>query len=89
MAIPERLRGNRARANFLQVDSEIALTFSSIALEAIDPEKRRRTIHTARRAYDTIVRLRVDVDLTDAENDKLDINLRRLKIELQSLGQSF
>jgi hypothetical protein len=89
MAIPERLRGNKARANFLKVDSEIALTFSSIALEATDPEKRRRTIHTARRAYDAIVRLRENVDLTEAENDNLNVNLRRLKSELQRLGQSF
>src|SRR5215469_5262052 len=45
---------NRLRANFLQIDSEIALTFSDIAMHASDHEKRKRTAQTARRAYDTI-----------------------------------
>jgi len=45
-------------------------------------------ILTARRAFDTIIRLRKDVVLSDAEGDKLDFNLLRLKGELQSLGQS-
>ena len=80
---------NRLRANFLQIDSEIALTFSGIALGASDRERKRRTTLTARKAYDTIMRMREDVDLRVAEKDRLDANLRRLKRELQSLGQSF
>jgi len=82
-------RTNRVRADFLQVDSEIALTFSGIALEARDHGKRKRMIQSARRAYDTITRLRTNVELSHAECDKLDVNLRRLKSELQGLGQSF
>jgi len=82
-------RTNSLRANFLQVDSEIALTFASLALEADDQQKRRRTAETARKAYDTIIRLRKDTDLGDAEKDKLEANLRQLKSELQSLGQRF
>src|SRR5215472_1561813 len=81
-------RTNRLRANFLQIDCEIALTFCSLALATSDQEKRRRTIRAARKAYDTIMRLRETTDLSDAEN-KLEANLKRLKSELQRLGQSF
>jgi hypothetical protein len=82
-------RTNTLRADFLQIDSEIALTFSSIALRASDQDTRIRTTKTARRAYDTILWLREDTYLTDAASDKLDANMRRLRNELQSLGQSF
>ena len=81
-------RHNRLSADFLQIDSEIALTLAGIALETTNEERRRRMILTARRALDTIIRLRKDVVLSDAEGDKLDFNLQRLKGELQSLGQS-
>ena len=80
---------NRAKADFLQIDSDIALTFAGIALTTKDEKKKQRTTHAARRAYDTIVRLREGVDLTDAENAKLDRALLRLKSELQMLGETF
>ena len=83
----EDQRANRIRADFLLIDSEVALTFSGI--EAVNPEKRKRRTQTARKAFDTIMRLREDVDLRQAERDKLDANLQRLKSELQGLGQRF
>lgn len=86
---PGASRTNRLSVDFLQIDSEIGLTFSGIALEANDPEKRKRMAQFARRAYDTIARLRTDVELSQAEGDKLDTNLQRLKSELQRLGQGF
>ena len=82
-------RTNELRAKFLQIDSEIALTFANLALTASDPQKRNRTSQVAREAYDTIMRLREETDVSDAKRDKLDANLRRLKRELQSLGQCF
>lgn len=82
-------RTNRMGAEFLQIDSEIALTFSGMALGASDKEKRRRTTKTARRAYDTIMRLRKGIALTDAQTEKLDANVQRLKSELQRLGEVF
>ena len=85
--IPERTK--RVAAEFLQIDCEIALTFAGIALTTSDEQKRRRLIRAARKAYDTIMRLRKDFDLTDSGRDKLCANLQRLKGELQSLGQSF
>jgi len=78
---------NRIGARFLQIDSEIALTFCSLALGANDEEKRRRTTQSARKAYDTIMRLRKGIKLTDAQKGKLDANLQRLKSELRRLGE--
>jgi hypothetical protein len=82
-------RTNKLRADFLQVDSEFALTYSGIALQTRDDDKRRRTTQKARSAYDAIIRLRKHVDLTTAESDRLDRNLERIKRELQTLGESF
>jgi hypothetical protein len=82
-------RANRARADFLLIDSEIALTFCGIALASNDREKRRRTERIARNAYDTIMRMKLDIALTDVEVDKLDHNMQRLKSELERLGEKF
>ena len=79
-------RTNKLSADFLIIDSEVALTFANLALTATSPEKKRRTAQTARKAYDTIMRLRQYVELSDAEESKLEANLRRLKRELQKLG---
>jgi hypothetical protein len=80
---------NRVGADFLRIDSKIALTLSSIALGASELQKKRRTAETARKAYDAIMRLREILDLTEAERDELETNLHRLKGDLESLGQTF
>lgn len=85
---PLETKTNKLRANFLQIDSAIALTFSSMALETRNPEKRKRTTWSARKAYDTIMQFRENTDLSDQQRGKLETNLRRLKNELQRLGQS-
>ena len=82
-------RTSKIRANFLQIHSETGLTFSGIALRERDANTRRRTIQTARKAYDTIMRLREGTDLGESDREKLEANLRRLKSELESLGQEF
>ena len=82
-------RFNRAGADFLHIDSEIALTFANLALETANPEKKQRTTGVARRAYDAITRLREGINLDETRAAKLDANLARLKNELQSLGQTF
>ena len=82
-------RTSKLGAEFLQIDSEVALTFSGIALGTDDEEKKQRMTQTARKAYDTIMHLRRGIELTDAQRNKLDANLQRLKSELQSLGQRF
>jgi hypothetical protein len=91
-AMPKRWPGeqtNRLVAEFLQTDAEIALTFCAIALEAKDEPRKSRTSQTARKAYDTIMRLRKGIDLSDKQKRQLDASLQRLKSELETLGQSF
>ena len=80
---------SRAGAKFLQTDSAIALTLTGIALQTTNPEKKRRLTKVARKAYDSIMRLRKKIDLNEAERDKLDANLQRLKGEIQRLEESF
>lgn len=81
-----RNRRNRVEAAFLRIDSEIALTFASLALTSSDPEKRRRRAQAARKAYETIMQLRKNVDLSAEQNDRLDANLQKLQSELRTLG---
>jgi hypothetical protein len=81
---------NRTSTDFLKVDLETALTFSSIALQSLDdPIKRQRNRRNARRGYDVIVRLMVRVSLTEDDARHIDLNLQRLKRELQQLGETF
>lgn len=80
-------RANRARADFLLIDSEMALTFSGLALEDSNQENRLRRTQTARKAFDTIMRLRQDVALSDRDANKVNDNLERLRRELQELGE--
>jgi hypothetical protein len=56
---------NRSEADFLRIGSEVALTLSSIAFGATDEETRTRTTIAARKAFDTIARLRWRIELTD------------------------
>jgi len=84
-----RKETNRRGADFLRIDSHVGLTFSGLALAATDQEGRRRTTGIARRAHDTIMRLRQKIKLTDTQTTELDRNLLRLKRELQTLGEAF
>jgi hypothetical protein len=84
-----RKETNRTGADFLRIDSHVGLTFSGLALAATDEEGRRRTTGIARRAHDTIIRLRQNIELTDNQTTELDRNLLRLKLELQTLGEVF
>jgi len=79
----------RVGSDFLRIDSQVGLTFSGTALATDNEEKRRRTTAIARKAHDTITRLRPSIELTNAEESELDRNLLRLKRELQILGEIF
>jgi len=79
----------RVMAEFLRVDSEMGLTFSGLALYTDDLNKRNRATEAARKAFDTVTRLKIDVSLTDAQSETLERNLLRLRSELERLGQHF
>ena len=80
---------NIAGVNFLKTDLETALTFSSMALETDDPVKKRRMTRKARQAFDTITHLLGRVTMSASDTQFMDKNLRRLKRELGTLGETF
>ena len=80
-------QANRNGVQFLQVEVELALTFSGLALKSQNRENRKRQSEAARKAYDTIMRLRHNLDLDATERDKLDADLHHLQSELRQLGE--
>lgn len=75
--------------NFLRIDTQTGLIFSGIALGTDDLEKKERTTRMARKAYDTVLRLKLGIGLTDADNHRLQRSLERLKGKLEMLGERF
>lgn len=67
----------------------MALTFSDIAIRTNDLARKRRALRAARKAYDTILRLKTGVSLTVMEEQDLAQNLSRLKRELENVGEHF
>jgi hypothetical protein len=84
-----RAQSNALGAQFLQIDAEFALTLSNMAFKTSSSEQRERQSAAARKAYDSIMRLSYNLDLNETEKEKLDVKLRRLKSELQNLGERF
>ena len=80
---------NRVSTDFLKVDVQTALTFSKIALETNDSVKKHRNQRSARKAYDTVVKLMKKVEPKEHDAQDLSSSLKRLKSELQSLGEVF
>jgi len=84
-----REEANRVNTNFLKVDADTALTFTDIALSTEDPVKKRRNVRSARKAYDTVMRLIEKVDLSDSDGRILGAKLLTLKARLEALGEIF
>lgn len=80
---------NKTGVDFLKLDVEVGLTFSGIALQTHDSEKRVRNLRAARKAYDNVLRLMDKVTLTKDDAKSLARNLFRLKCELVMLGDVF
>src|SRR5215467_1274695 len=76
---------NATNADFLKIDVETALTFSGLALETDNEEKKQRNRKNARKAYDTILHLWGRVILTPSEEAYLHKMMSRLKSELEAL----
>jgi hypothetical protein len=82
-------RFNKVSTDFLKIDLETALTFTQLALQTPDREKKERNRQAARKAYNAIMHLIGRVSLSGVEADHFEKNLRRLKSELIELGESF
>jgi hypothetical protein len=80
---------NATSVDFLNTEADTGLMFAGIALESDTEEKMTRNRANARKAYDTILRFIGRVSLTDAESENLGTKMAKLKLGLQTLGESF
>jgi hypothetical protein len=80
---------NATSVEFLNTEADTGLMFAGIALESDTEEKMARNRANARKAYDTILRFIGRVSLTAAESEGLGTKMARLKLGLQTLGESF
>jgi len=80
---------NRTTLDFLKVDVQTGLTFTGIALQTEDSIKRQRNCRSARKAYDTVLKMIKKVDISENDARILYRNLHRLRSELVSLGEVF
>jgi hypothetical protein len=80
---------NRVGTEFLKADIATGRTFVEAALSSDDPEKKRRNQKSARKAYDTVVRMLKKITPNDADAQELNAGLQRLKADLVELGEVF
>jgi hypothetical protein len=80
---------NRVGTDFLRADVATALAFTEEALTTDDPFQKRRNQRSARKAYDTILKLSARVKFTKEEAQEMKANLKRLRSNLVSLGEIF
>jgi len=82
-------RMNRASAEFLKIDVEMALTFVQNARQTSDLIRRKRNRHAARRAFYTVTNLMKRVKLNEEDLRTLALGLEQLRSELEELGEQF
>ena len=83
-----RMLLNDTLLNFLAIDLDLGLTMARIAARAdIGSDKRARNTANARRAYDTVARLRTNAVATDGQGEKLDQKTSELRAALLNLGE--
>ena len=77
-------------AAFLFVEVKTGLTFANSALSGTGRTRERieRNRKNARRAYDSLLRFRRRVPLSDKEAVRLEAGIQELKAALQALGDS-
>jgi hypothetical protein len=80
---------NRTGVEFLRTDLETLLIFTNIAMSTDNWEERTRNRQAARKAYDSILRFLKKVNLSGNDARFFSKNLRRLKSDLQMLGETF
>jgi hypothetical protein len=85
--LTSRERMSRASGQFLKIDLETALTFLQIARETNDDTRRSRNIRSARKAYETVIKLTRKVQLEDVDIEAINKMLEELKTKLADLGE--
>jgi hypothetical protein len=80
---------DRMTAEILLVNVDIGLNLAAIAADRYDPSAKARTIRSARRAYDEVLKWRLTVQMEGSEITNLENRLLLLKKRLRALGESF
>jgi hypothetical protein len=75
--------------DFLKAELDTGFTLADIALESEDPDKIGRNRKNARLAYDTVVRTKERVLLTEEQLQSVLRSLKQLRKKLQKLGEEF
>jgi hypothetical protein len=79
---------NQNVVEFLMADLDSALAFAQRASGLnIDPETRRRNLINARKAYDTVTRLREKIRLDSEQQSDFDEKRTNVKNALEQLGE--
>lgn len=71
------------------MDVVTGLTFAKAALDSRDVDKKLRNQKSARKAYDTIVRMLNKITPSEADAQQLQESLQQLKNDLIQLGETF
>lgn len=80
---------HRAGTEFLKADLATGLTLTESARNTADPAQKRHNQKSARKAYDTVVRMATKITLSDQEAKNLKQGLQRLRTDLIQLGETF
>jgi len=72
---------------FVRTDLETGITFSRLALDADDEDKRARNRANARKGYNTALRQWEKLLLTPAESAEIGAKFNHLKANLEKLGE--
>jgi len=79
---------NQNGFDFLMADLDSALAFAQRALGLnVDPEVKRRNVNNARKAFDTVGRLRERLQLDFRQQSAFDEKRTKLKNALEQLGE--
>lgn len=87
--LASRERMNRASSDFLKVDLKTALMFTASASQYRDRLSSGRNRQAARRSYEVLLHLIPRVQLSVEDSEIISRGMRRLKAELQALGEAF
>ena len=80
---------NATSVELLFTDTGLGRTFADIAASSQNAETVKRNITNARKAYDTVQRLRLRLNLIETQERDLDERLLDLKTSLAALGEVF
>ena len=80
---------NQSGFDFLMVDIDAGIAFARLAASHTDAETRTRNTKKARRAYDSVNRLRKRLSLSAGQQKGLDERRLNLRKVLKSLGEHF